>query len=420
MAQGIDHVFAVPGESYLDVLDGLYDVRQKLKLVTCRFEAGAVNMAEAYGKLTGRPAAAMVTRGPGACHGAIGVHIAMQDSTPLLLFVGQIPHEDAGRDAFQEVDYRRMFSPLAKWVTQIDQAKRIPEDRRACGGCRGVGPAWSGGDRALGGDAEGHDRGARPAARAGVAGASRSRRAGAVARDAWSRARKPLAVLGGSCWTDAGRAAIRDFLLGNDIPVTVGFRRQALYDGTLDNFAGDLGVGSDPGLVGKVKEADLILAIGSRLGDTVTQGYTLFDMAGSVPIIQVHPDGSEIGRVFRPALGIVVGPQCVCPCGRRAGAGAVRLGGMDARNCARCVRRSARCRTMQGTLNLGTAMRELEALLERDAHDHHGCRQFRRLGDALHQLPRRPALYRSDQRRDGLQRAGRDRRQDRVSRIAWW
>src|ERR1700729_607093 len=127
VAQGIDHVFAVPGESYLDVLDGLYEVRQKLKLVTCRFEAGAVNMAEAYGKLKGRPAAAMVTRGPGACHGAIGVHIAMQDSTPLLLFIGQIPHEDAGRDAFQEVDYRRMFSPLAKWVTQIDQAKRIPE-----------------------------------------------------------------------------------------------------------------------------------------------------------------------------------------------------------------------------------------------------------------------------------------------------
>src|ERR1700722_18384826 len=127
VAQGIDHVFAVPGESYLDVLDGLYEVRQKLKLVTCRFEAGAVNMAEAYGKLQGRPAAAMVTRGPGACHGAIGVHVAYQDSTPMLLFVGQIPHQDTGRDAFQEVDYRQMFAPLAKWVTQIDYARRIPE-----------------------------------------------------------------------------------------------------------------------------------------------------------------------------------------------------------------------------------------------------------------------------------------------------
>src|SRR6476660_3326466 len=127
VAQGIDHVFAVPGESFLDVLEGLYEVRQKLQLVTCRFEAGAVHMAEAFGKLKGRPAAAMVTRGPGACHGAIGVHVAMQDSTPMLLFIGQIPHEDAGRDAFQEVDYRQMFAPLAKWVTQIDQAVRIPE-----------------------------------------------------------------------------------------------------------------------------------------------------------------------------------------------------------------------------------------------------------------------------------------------------
>src|ERR1700760_4243127 len=127
VAQGIDHVFAVPGESFLDVLDGLYEVRQKLKLVTCRFEAGAVNMAEAYGKLKGRPAAAMVTRGPGACHGAIGVHVAMQDSTPMLLFVGQIPFDETDRESFQEVDYRRMFGPLAKWVTQIDHAARIPE-----------------------------------------------------------------------------------------------------------------------------------------------------------------------------------------------------------------------------------------------------------------------------------------------------
>ena len=127
VAQGIDHVFEVPGESFLDTLDGLYDNKGKIKLVTCRFEAGAVNMADAFGKLTGRPAAAMVTRGPGACHGAIGVHVAYQDSTPMLLFVGQIPHEDTGRDAFQEVDYRQMFAPLAKWVTQIDYAKRIPE-----------------------------------------------------------------------------------------------------------------------------------------------------------------------------------------------------------------------------------------------------------------------------------------------------
>ena len=154
VAQGIDHVFEVPGESFLDTLDGLYDQRQKLKLVTCRFEAGAVNMADAYGKLTGRPAAAMVTRGPGACHGAIGVHVAYQDSTPLLLFVGQIPHEDTGRDAFQEVDYRQMFAPLAKWVTQIDHAKRIPEVVAHAVDVATTRPARACGDRPVRGDAE--------------------------------------------------------------------------------------------------------------------------------------------------------------------------------------------------------------------------------------------------------------------------
>ncbi len=155
VAQGIDHVFEVPGESFLDTLDGLHDVGDKLKLVTCRFEAGAVNMAEAYGKLKGRPAAAMVTRGPGACHGSIGVHVAFQDSTPMLLFVGQIPHEDTGRDAFQEVDYRQMFAPLAKWVTQIDHAHRIPEIVAHAVDVATIGPAGPGGHRAVGGNAEG-------------------------------------------------------------------------------------------------------------------------------------------------------------------------------------------------------------------------------------------------------------------------
>jgi acetolactate synthase-1/2/3 large subunit len=365
VAQGIDHVFAVPGESYLDVLDGLYEVRQKLQLVTCRFEAGAVHMAEAYGKLKGRPAAAMVTRGPGACHGSIGVHVAMQDSTPLLLFVGQIPHEDAGRDAFQEVDYRRMFSPLAKWVTQIDQAKRIPEvvahavDVAVSGRPGPVVIALS--EEMQKDMIEVPDR-----PRAAVAPPHPDPAALAELRAMLSRARKPLAVLGGSCWTEEARAAIRDFLLGNDIPVAVGFRRQALYDGTLDNFAGDLGVGSDPGLVGKAKEADLILAIGSRLGDTVTQGYTLLDMAGSVPIVQVHPDGSEIGRVFRPALGIVSDLNTFAHA--VAGLEPLLSDWTDWTEELRSLRESQRAvPNYQGALNLGTAMRELEGLLDSDA-----------------------------------------------------
>ena len=366
VAQGIDHAFAVPGESYLDVLDGLYDVRQKVKLVTCRFEAGAVNMAEAYGKLHGRPAAAFVTRGPGACHGAIGVHIAMQDSTPLLLFVGQIPLGDVGRDAFQEIDYRRMFSPVAKWVTQIDQAKRIPEVV-----AHAVDVATSGRPGpvvvALSEEMQRDMIETADVPRAAVIPASPDPATMTRFRAMLGRARKPLAVLGGSCWSAAGRRAVHEFLHGNAIPVTVGFRRQALYDGTLDNFVGDLGVGADPALLAKVKEADLILAIGSRLGDTVTQGYTLLEPGiGDIPIIQVHPDGAEIGRVFRPALGIVaelnafaVAAAAMEPVHPTWDEWTVEL--RETREAGREVP------DYEGTLNLGEAMRELERLLTRDA-----------------------------------------------------
>jgi acetolactate synthase I/II/III large subunit len=365
VAQGIDHVFEVPGESFLDTLDGLYEVRQKLKLVTCRFEAGAVNMADAYGKLTGRPAAAMVTRGPGACHGAIGVHVAMQDSTPMLLFIGQIPHEDTGRDAFQEVDYRQMFAPLAKWVTQIDHAKRIPEvvahatDVATSGRPGPVVIALS--EEMQKDMAEVPDL-----PRAPVSVAFPDPAALQHLRAMLSKARRPVAVLGGSCWSAEGRAAIRAFLVGNDIPVTVGFRRQAHYDGTQDNFAGDLGVGSDPGLIAKFKEADLILAIGSRLGDAVTQGYTLLDMAGSVPIIQILPDGAEIGRVFRPALGIVSDLNAFALAA--ANLEPVKAGWSAWTRDLRSLREAQRAvPNYEGELNLGTAMRDLERLLAKDA-----------------------------------------------------
>ena len=181
-----------------------------------------------------------------------------------------------------------------------------------------------------------------------------------------AKARKPIAVVGGSCWTEAGRAALRSFLVGTNIPVTVGFRRQAHYDGTQDNFAGDLGVGSDPGLLDKLKEADLILAIGSRLGDAVTQGYSLLDMAGSVPIIQILPDGAEIGRVFRTALGIVSDLNVF----------AIAAAGLDPVKpvWAKWTRELRSLREAQravpnypGALNLGSVMRELEGMLTADA-----------------------------------------------------
>lgn len=365
VAQGIDIVFEVPGESFLDTLDGLYDQGAKLKLVTCRFEAGAVNMADAYGKLTGRPAAAMVTRGPGACHGAIGVHVAFQDSTPMLLFVGQIPHMDTGRDAFQEVDYRQMFAPLAKWVTQIDYAKRIPEVV-----AHAVDVATSGRPGpvviALSEEMQKDVVSVPDLPRGDVSPAFPDPDALARMRSMLSKAKKPVAVVGGSCWTAEGRAALQDFLAANDIPVTVGFRRKAHYDGTRGNLAGDLGVGSDPGLIGKFKEADLILAIGSRLGDAVTQGYSLLDMAGAVPIIQVLPDGAEIGRVFRVGLGIVSDLNTFAIAA--AALPPVKPGWSKWTRELRSLREAQRAvPNYEGPLNLGTVMRELEGLLTPDA-----------------------------------------------------
>ena len=365
VAQGIDHVFEVPGESFLDTLDGLYDQSGKIKLVTCRFEAGAVNMADAFGKLTGRPAAAMVTRGPGACHGAIGVHVAFQDSTPMLLFVGQIPHEDTGRDAFQEVDYRQMFAPLAKWVTQIDHAKRIPEVV-----AHAVDVATSGRPGpvviALSEEMQRDQVLVPDLPRAKVTPAFPDPEALARMRTLLAKAKKPIAIVGGSCWTAEGRAALHKFLLGNNVPVTVGFRRQAHYDGNQINFAGDLGVGSDTGLIEKFREADLILAIGSRLGDAVTQGFTLLDKAGSVPIVQILPDGSEIGRVFRTALGIVSDLNMFAIAA--AGLEPVKPGWAKWTQELRSLREAQRAvPNYQGPLNLGTVMRELETMLTRDA-----------------------------------------------------
>ena len=363
LAQGIDHVFAVPGESYLDVLDGLYAVGDRLRLVTCRFEAGAVHMAEAYGKLTGRPACAMVTRGPGACHAAIGVHVAMQDSTPMLLFVGQIPFEETDRDSFQEVDYRRMFGPLAKWVTQIDDAARIPElvahavDVATTGR---PGPVVI----ALSEEMQKHlvDVPDLPRLAASVPypdPAALTRMMALLAK-----ARKPLVVLGGTCWSAAGRAAMQQFLVRQGLPVAVGFRRQAVYDGRLANFVGDLGVGSDPALVARAKEADLVLAIGTRLGEATTQGYTLFDHAGGTPIIHVHPDPAELGRVFRPVLGIVSDLNVFA-----AAVAAFPAGPAPAWTAELRALRTAGQAVPQyeGSLNLAQVMRDLQEIAAADA-----------------------------------------------------
>ncbi len=365
VAQGIDHVFAVPGESYLEVLDGLYAVSKRLHLITCRFEAGAVNMAEAYGKLNGRPAAAFVTRGPGACHAAIGVHIAFQDSTPLLLFVGQIPFAETDRESFQEVDYRRMFQPLAKWVTQIDDAARIPElvahavDVATTGR---PGPVVI----ALSEEMQKQRVTVPDLGRADVSRPHPDPAALAKFETMLRAAKKPLAILGGSCWSETARADIARFLVSHEIPTTVSFRRQGLYDGTLDTYAGDLGVGADPALVAKVAEADLILAIGTRLGEAVSQGYTLFDLAGAVAIIHVHPEPSEIGRVFRPALGIATDLEPFAAQVARLRPGTIAWSGWTKELRAQRLA-SLAVPQYDGTLNLAQVMHDLAGELEPDA-----------------------------------------------------
>lgn len=303
LAQGIDLGFTVPGESFLATLDGLRDVADRFRLITTRIEIGAAQMAESVGKLTGRPAAAFVTRGPGACHAAIGVHVAAQDSTPMLLFIGQIPRAETDRDSFQEIDYRRMFGGIAKFVTQIDDAARVPELI-----AHAVDVATSGrpGPAVI---ALSEEMQMESAAVPDLPLARTTRPfpdPDAVAEIAvrLARAERPLVILGGSCWRRESLDRLGAWLRAAELPVTVGFRRQSVYAGAYENYAGDLGVGADPALVKAAKEADLILAIGSRLSEATTQGYTLFDAAGATPIIQVLPDGAELGRVHRLALGV--------------------------------------------------------------------------------------------------------------------
>ncbi|MFN9250026.1 MAG: thiamine pyrophosphate-dependent enzyme [Brevundimonas sp.] len=305
IVNGVDRVFCVPGESYLAVLDALADVRDCIQVITCRHEAGAANMAEAYGKLTGKPGVCMVTRGPGATHAAIGVHTAHQDSTPMLLFVGQIALKDRGRGAFQEVDYREVFGGLAKWATELESPERTVEIVE-----RGIATALQGRRGpvviALPEDLLEEDGGPPPArpvtpARAGLDPAVL---AGIGVRLA--RAERPLLVVGGSGWTVEAAHALADWAERLGIPVSGSFRRKDLIANDRPNYAGDLGLGCNPKLIARARAADLVIAVGARLGENPTQGYTLFDRAHTAQVlVHLHPGPEELGRVWPTALAAV-------------------------------------------------------------------------------------------------------------------
>jgi len=301
---GVDRVFSVPGESFLAALDGLYE--SGIETVVCRQEGGAAMMAEADAKLTGRPGVLFVTRGPGATNAASGLHVAMHDSTPMVVFVGQIDSGHRDRAAFQEVDYRAFFGPLVKWVGEVDRTARLPEYI-----ARAFHVAQSGRpgpvvlalpEDVLSARAEAADRPA--VAKAPVPGAAE---AVGVIRAALAKAERPLAVVGGPGWSDAAASDLATVAAAMDLPVAAGFRRQDYLDNRLPHYVGDLGVGANPRLAQRLGEADLVLALGSRLGETVTGGYTWRDPAGALPrLIHVHPDPDELGRVYHPDPGIAL------------------------------------------------------------------------------------------------------------------
>lgn len=301
-AQGVQRVYGVPGESYLAVLDALHD--SPIRTVITRHESGAAMMAEAEGKLTGRPGVCFVTRGPGATNAAAGIHVAQQDSTPLVVFVGQIERAMRGRDAFQEVDYRQMFGGMAKWVAEIDSAERVPEMVS-----RAFHTAMSGRPGpvvlALPEDmlVETADAPVAPAAVAAEP-APPPTHAQEAAR-LLAAARRPLVIAGGSRWTPDSAAALRSFAEAWRLPVACSFRRQMLFDHAHPLYAGDVGLGINPKLVARIRDADLLVLLGGRLSEVPSQSYGLLGIPDpGVPVIHVHPGAEELGRVYRPALAV--------------------------------------------------------------------------------------------------------------------
>jgi acetolactate synthase-1/2/3 large subunit len=310
LIHGVDTAYCVPGESYLAVLDAFYDTREQIRLIVCRQEGGAAYMAEAYGKLTGRPGICFVTRGPGATNASVGVHTAYQDSTPMILFIGQVARPFLGRGAFQELDFGRMYGQMAKWVVQIDDPARIPELT-----ARAFTLATSGRPGpvviVLPEDMLREAAAAVDAAPYKTVQASPGASEMARLRELLAPARRPLMLLGGSTWTAQAIGDIVAFAEANRLATASTFRRQDRIDNLHPCYAGDLAIGPSPKLAERVREADLILAVGSRLGEIVSSGYTLFDVPRpKQTFVHIYMGVEELGRVYQAELPINAGmPQ---------------------------------------------------------------------------------------------------------------
>jgi acetolactate synthase-1/2/3 large subunit len=303
-AHGVTLAFGVPGESYLPVLDGLHDVRERLRFIICRQEGGASYMAEAHAKLTGEPGVLFVTRGPGATNASVGVHTALQDSSPMVIFVGQVGTEMSEREAFQEIDYRRMYGPLTKWVGQIDRVERIPEYvshafHTAMAGRPG--PVLL----ALPEDVLYREAALNDAPRYRTVRAAPSPRDMEELGRLLAAAARPLVIAGGGGWSAEAMDDLRAWAQSAGLPVACSFRRQDYFDNRHPNYAGDVGIGINPKLARRVKDADLLLVIGARLGEITTSGYTLLEVpVPSQTLVHVHAGAEELGRVYAARLPI--------------------------------------------------------------------------------------------------------------------
>jgi acetolactate synthase I/II/III large subunit len=306
IVHGVRHVFCVPGESYLAALDAFHD--RDIALTVCRQEGGAAMMAEAIGKATGRPGICFVTRGPGATNASPGIHIGRQDSSPMIVFVGQVAREAREREAFQELDYRAVFGTIAKWVTEIDDPARIPElvSRAFYTATSGrPGPVLI----ALPEDML-TERVTVPDAPAfepvetwpGLSEMAR------LQKLIWA-AKRPIMILGGSRWSEAASAAMMRFAERFALPIVTTFRRAHLFDALHPCYAGDLGIGPNPKLLARIKAADALVLVGGRMGEIPSQGYSLLDIPGpQQTLVHVHPGVEELGRVYHPHLAIHAAP----------------------------------------------------------------------------------------------------------------
>ena len=305
--QGVSHVFCVPGESYLSVLDALVD--RDIVVTVCRNEGGAAMMAEAHGKATGRPGICFVTRGPGATNAACGIHIAQQDSTPMILFVGQVERGTKDRDAFQELDYPAVFGSMTKWTAEIGAPERMAEYV-----ARAFSTAMAGRQGpvvlALPRDVLTENVETADAPHLAALETSPGAEEMAALETLLEQAERPILVLGGARWDEGACAAVTRFAERFDLPVATSYRRAPLFDALHPNYAGDLGLSPNPKLVARVKASDLVIVAGGRLNEITSQGYTLFDIPSpKMKLVHAYPGAEEIGRVYHPHLAIHASPR---------------------------------------------------------------------------------------------------------------